>query len=308
MILKSLQHGFVQARSNKRMVAVYYLANLLFGLLLMLPLRAILSDFVGNSLMAARLAGPLDMDFLFEFFKHKNEAVSVFSGMSLVVPLVYWFFLLFLSGGALAVFAHGDKYHPTMFWGSAAKYFGRFCRLALWSVLFLAVLIAAYLSIIGIERLLLGSDPYQNLSYWKGWINLGLRSFLVLLFGLALDYGRIYTVLTDERNMRAALKHGIKFAFGNFLQTFGLAFMLLIIGAVLLVIYNPIANSLSAPHWLIVIMLFFVQQLYMVFRMLLRLTSYASQLHLYQQLAAEPVPATATSTSDLTMGDLGVAT
>ncbi|MDZ7343998.1 MAG: hypothetical protein ONA90_05740, partial [candidate division KSB1 bacterium] len=247
-------------------------------------------EFIGNSLMGAKLGGPLDMDFLFEFFKHKGEAIGAFNGLILVVPAAYWLFTLFLSGGALAVFASGGKYTPVLFWGSAAKYFGRFIRLALWCVPAFAMLFSIQFVETGIQRLIFGSDPYQNIIYWGGWIKLGLRSLGILLFGLILDYARIHAVLTEERRMRFSVWQSIRFAFGNFLQTFGLALLLLMIGAVALLIYNPIADSLSAPNAVIVFMLFLLQQAYMIFRTTLRLTLYSSQLHLYRQLSAEVAP------------------
>src|SRR5574341_468049 len=297
-MINSLKSGFAQVRANKRLVVVFYLANLFFGLLLMLPLRSILSDFVDNSQMGTKLGGPLDMDFLFEFFKHKGEAIDVFRGLVLTVPAANWLFTLFLSGGALAVFAGGEQYNATFFWGNAAKYFGRFLRLTLWSLPAFAILFCLQFLETGVQRLIFGSDPYQNLTYWGGWIKAGLREIGFLLFAMILDYARIHAVLTDERKMRTSLLQGIGFAFGNFLQTFGLALLLLIAGVVALVIYNPIANSFSAPNALIVFMLFLLQQVYMIFRTGLRLTTYASQLHLYRQLTAEPAATPITSTGE----------
>jgi hypothetical protein len=301
MILNSLKSGFDQVRANKRMVVVFYLANLFFGLLLMLPLRAILSSFIGKSQMADKLGGPLDMDFLFEFFKHTEGVVPAFMGLILIVPAANWLFTLFLSGGAFATLAGGEKYNAAFFWGSSAKYFGRFVRLTLWSLPVFAVLFCLQFLETGVQRLIFGSDPYQNITYWGGWIKVGLRQIGFLLFAMVLDYARIHAVLNDERKMRTSLLQGIKFVFGNFLYTFGLAFLLLLIGAVALVIYNPIANSLNAPNALIVIMLFAWQQVYMVFRTLLRLTTYASQLQLYRELRTAPEPAAITSTGEQPM-------
>ncbi|MCI0695883.1 hypothetical protein L0337_28265 [candidate division KSB1 bacterium] len=294
MILNSLKTGFAQVRANKRLVVVFYLANLFFGLLLMLPLRAIVKDFIGNSQMGAKLGGPLDMDFLFEFFKHSSEAVPAFMGLVLIVPAANWLFTLFLSGGALATYAGNEKYNAAFFWGNSAKYFGSFVRLTLWSLPVFAVLFCLQFLETGVQRLIFGSDPYQNITYWGGWIKVGLRQLGILLFVMVLDYARIHAVLNDERKMRTSLLQGLKFVFGNFLYTFGLALLLLIVGATALVIYNPIANSLAAPNALIVIMLFVWQQAYMIFRTLLRLTTYASELHLYRQRAAEPAEITTT--------------
>jgi hypothetical protein len=307
MILHSLKSGFAQVRTNKRMVAVFYLANLLFGLLLMLPLRAIVKDFIGNSQMGAKLGGPLDMDFLFEVFKHSGEVVPAFMGLILIVPASNWLFTLFLSGGAFATFAGGEKYNAAFFWGNSAKYFGRFVRLTLWGLPVFAVLFCLQYLETGVQRLIFGSDPYQNLTYWGGWIKVGLRQIGFLLSFMILDYARIHAVLTDERRMRTSLLQGMKFVLGNFLYTFGLALLLLIVGAVALVIYNPIANSLAAPNALIVIMLFVWQQVYMIFRTTLRLTTYASQLDLYRQRAEAPAPAAITSAGEQPMEGLAPA-
>ncbi|MDZ7362752.1 MAG: hypothetical protein ONB46_18795 [candidate division KSB1 bacterium] len=301
MIWNSLKTGFAQVWANKRLILVFYLANLFFGLLLMLPLRAMLSDFIGNSEMGAKLGGPLDMDFLFEFFKHSGEVVPALTGLLLIVPIANWLFTLFLSGGAFATFAADGKYQATFFWSNAAKYFGRFLRLTLWSVPVFAIFFCLQYLESGVERLIFGSDPYQNITYWGGWIKVGLRQLGFLLFGMALDYARIHTVLNDEQKMRVSLVQGLKFAFGNFLQTFGLAFLLLAVGAAALVVYNPVANSLSAPNAMIIFMLFIWQQIYMLFRMTLRLTTYSSQLDLYRRLIAGPESVPATSTGEQPM-------
>lgn len=293
MILSSIKHGFSQAWANKRMIFVFYLTSLVFGVIVMWPMRAMLQGFIGNSLMGAELAGRMNMDFLFEFFKNVSSAPNVFAALAFTVPALFWLFVLFLSGGALAVFARAEKYEPVYFWGNAAKYFGRFVRLTLWSLPVLAILFCLQFLETGLQRLFFGSDPYQNISYWGSWIAFVLRYLGIFLFFIVLDYARIYTVLNDERKMRVALWRGLKFAFGNIGRTFGLAILLALSGVVALAIYNPIANVLSAPNGFVIFLLLLVQQAYMFFRMILKLTAYSGQMHLYQGIAArkeEPAP------------------
>ena len=269
------------------MVLIYYLANLLFGIVLMLPFRTILSRFVGHSLMGAKLGGRLDMDFLFEFFKHNPNVTANYAGLFLIVPAVYWLFTLFLSGGAFSVFTSGEKYSANLFWGSAARYFGRFIRLVLLSIPLFAILFCLQFLWNAIERILFGSDPYQYITHWGGWIKVGLRYISLILYFLILDYARIHAVITDDPRMRISLWQGIKFAYGNFLKTFGLAFLLFVVGIVALIIYNPIADLLSAPLTIVIPVLFLWQQIYMVFRMMLRLTLYGSEVRLYNVLFSE---------------------
>ena len=278
--------------SNKRMVLVFYITNLIFGLVLMLPFRDALDNFVGRSLMGAELAGRFNMDFLFDFLKHNNNITSISQGMILIVPVIYWLLFLFLSGGAFVVFASGDKYSSSVFWGGAAKYFGRFFRLVLWSIPVIAILFCLQFIETGFQRIFFGNDPYQYVNYWGGWIKFGLRAISILLIGLVLDYARIHVILNDERKMRISLWHGIKFAFANIKQTFSLTSILFLVGVVTLVIYNPIANSLSAPNVFVILLLFILQQIYMFFRMMLRLTLFPSQIHLYKGLSVVSEPAT----------------
>ena len=134
----------------------------------------------------------------------------------------------------------------------------------------------------GIQRLIFGKDPFEYIKFYGAWIKVGLRYLSILLIYLVFDYSRIHVVLSDERKMRKSLLAGIKFSFGKFLNTFGLSLLLFIFGAVVLVIYNPLADLLHAPLTVIILLLFLLQQFYMLFRMMLKLMKFSSQLELYQ--------------------------
>ncbi len=298
MIL-SLKSGFAQMWTNKSMVFIFFLTNFMFGLLLMLPGRAVLSGFAAQTLMGQKLAGRFSFDFLFEFIRENGTIFDVYTVLFMVVPAVYWFFGLFLSGGAFAIFKSGEKFRAGHFWWNCGKYFGRFARLLLWGLPVLGVLLLLQFIWVGLERLIWGGDPYEYITYWGAWVKFGLRTVSILLFGLVLDYSRIYTVITDENRMRISLWRGIKFAFANLGQTFGLALTLFLTGIVVLVLYNPIADSLSMPNGFVIFTLFLVQQLYMFWRMMLRLTLYSSQMHLYRRIPEDATLPTATLSDDV---------
>jgi hypothetical protein len=284
MIVNSIKSGIRQMWQNKPMILIYYLANLFFGVILMLPFRSMLSQFVGNSLMGEKLAGRLDMDFLFEFIKENPKLISTYAALILLLFTAYWSLSLFLSGGAFSVFASGEKFTSSLFWGSAVKYFGRFIRLVLWSIPVFALLFGATFIWNGFERLIFGKDPYQNITYWGGWIQMGLRYLALIIYFMILDYARIHAVTTNEIRLRISLWHGIKFVYENFWKTFGLALLLFIAGIIALIIYNPIANLLSAPLWVVIVVLFFWQQVYVGWRMIVRLVLYAGEVGLYKSI------------------------
>ena len=298
-MISSLKSGFAQMWTNKRMVFIFFATNFMFGLLLMLPGRAALSGFASQTLMGQKLAGRFSFDFLFDFIRENGTIIDVYTVLFMIVPAVYWLFGLVLSGGAFAMFKSGEKFSAGDFWWNCGKYFGRFARLLLLSLPVFGVLLLLQFVWAGLERLFWGSDPYQYITYWGAWVKFGLRTISILLFGLVLDYSRIYTVIADEKRMRISLWRGIRCAFTNLGQTFGLALTLFLAGVVVLAFYNPIADSLSAPNGFVIFTLFLAQQLYMFWRMMLRLTLYSSQMHLYQRITDGVTLSTAERSDDV---------
>lgn len=273
-------------RRNPRFVVLYYLANLSAGLLLALPFFFLLRGFAGTSLAGAGLATRIDMDFLVELVKENRNAVPPLGALSLFVAAAYWLLGLFLSGGAFTVFVLSTRSKPIFFWGSAARYFGRFLRLFLLCLpVFAALILGLPLIESGLSRLFFGTDPYQSTLYWGRWLKVGLSFLGIILSGMVLDYARVHAVVRDERRMRISLAGGVIFAFRNFKATFGLAFSLFLLGTLVLLAYGALSGFLSFPVPLAVIFLILLQQVYILFRMLLRLSLYSSEVALFRAVS-----------------------
>jgi hypothetical protein len=254
--------------------------NLLCALVLAIPFWSILSRFAGQNLMGAGIAAQIDMVFVLEFLYESRRAISPIQSLVLLVFVIHWLVALFLSGGAMAVLASGESYWPSVFWGKAAKFFGRFLRLALWAIVPLLVLALLPLAAAGLQRLIYGSDPYGYVTYWGTWIRIGLGAFALAFLGVCFDYARIDAVLSNERRMRRALWRGIRFTFRNLVATIGLALLLFLVGATIYWLYRAFSGALSASSVFTVILLVVVQQVYMLWRMALRLTRYSAEIAL----------------------------
>lgn len=288
MIRHVLKRGFSRVRSGKRMVLLYYFANTVFAGVIVFPAYLMLDRFADQSLLGASLEGGLDLDLLIEFARYNTSGLTAIAAVALLVVPLAWMAGLFLSGGAYAVFsieAEMTAYTPILFWGGAARYFGRFIRLTLMMIPVCAVVLCLPLLEKGIERVVFGDDPYQNISYWGGWIRTGLMFVSIVLCGVLLDYARIHTVLTDEQRMRKAVTRSVRFTVSHPGRTFVLALAVFTIGAVILTVYAGIAPLLSFPGSAAVVLLLLLQQAVIFTRMALRLTLYASQLELFRTLS-----------------------
>ncbi|MCK6562771.1 hypothetical protein HUU39_22245 [candidate division KSB1 bacterium] len=295
MLRTSLKTGLEQLHANWRMVLVYYLSSLVFGLILTLPMWTSLRRFIGASEMGALLAGRLDWDFAIEFLHNNPSLLPTLQRLLVLMFLLHTLWSLFLSGGAFAIFAAGRRYEPAVFWSGAAKYFGRFLRLSAWSLLpAFALLLLLFLPGL-LKRVIFGSDPYENVGYWMGWVTVGWSYVCLLFFKLVFDYARIHVVMAEDRQMRFALAEGLRFVLRNFARAFALSLLFFCTGLLVLAIYNPLADSLAAPSALVIFLLFVLQQAYLFWRKALGLALDASQVQLYResQRAAheEPQPA-----------------
>ncbi|MEE9554976.1 MAG: hypothetical protein V3W18_11820 [candidate division Zixibacteria bacterium] len=284
MIFESVKTGFGQTWANKRLIAVFYLVNLILGLAIAIPIAGLVDSFVGKSMIRDSLAAGMDWNFLFEFLDINHKQLPGMGNLFFFIPLIFVLSILFLSGGAIGVFAGHEKYKPSEFWGNCGQYFGRFFRLALMSIPLLAILFSIRLLADGIERLFFGADPYENLAYWFGVAKIGLGIIGLLLYGLVLDYARIYMVINDEIKSRVALWRGLKFAVGNIGRTFSLALILFLTGLAVLFVYYHLSNLLSSSHVAIILLLVLFQQIYILWRVILRLTFYSGQVNFYKRI------------------------
>jgi hypothetical protein len=285
MIFSSLKKALQLVFANKRMIIIFYVTNLLAGIVFILPLNALLSSYAGSSGMAKKLATGMDMDFLLEFMNDNTSFFSLVTISLFAISGIYWLFSLFLSGGAFQLFNEQKTYEPKLFWAGCGAYFGRFFRLSIMSLPVLFLFMLFPLIINGLQKLMFGSDPYQYITFWANALRIGLGYIGILLFSIVFDYSRIYTVNTDSKKMWRALLFGLKFSYSHFLKTFLLALVLFGIGLLFLALYNLISSYLLSQNGWIILMLFLTQQLYMIMRMVIRLWLYSGQCVLHQEIS-----------------------
>jgi hypothetical protein len=281
-MIPSVREGFRSTLRIKKLIVIFYLVNLSFALLVMLPVRSALSSFGGGTLAGEGLANHFDFDFLAEFLHANGTTFSATFMTFLAAGTLYWLANLFLSGGAYATFWGGDTPAPETFWAGAGKYFGRFLRLGLWSVIALGVFYLVQFTLPLAIHVIFGKDPYQSIVWWGNWIRTGVGLLGIILYFIVVDYGKLYIVSSGDHRGGRALVEGVRFAFRHIGATSGIALTLFIAGVVVLLLYNPASDALRAPSWGALLLLFFLQQLYIFVKMLLRVALYGSQAVYYR--------------------------
>lgn len=200
---------------------------------------------------------------------------------------------LFLAGGLLDRLARDRTVGAAAFFSACGVWSGRFLRLALvvapvYVFLFLHVhhwlldhLYRRWTHDVTVERTAFA-------------IRLGLYlvfTGLVCAVNLVTDYAKIRAVVEDRRSMLGALVAGWRFVVRHPAKTGGLYAIDLLLAALVALLYLAAAPGASAP-----LLGFFVGQLYIVLRVVVRLQFMASQTALFQSklahagYVAAPVP------------------
>jgi hypothetical protein len=285
MILRALQSTLTRIWLLKRLWLLYYLTGFLFAALVAIPARSIISSYAGNTLMAGRLSGRMDLTFLIELLQYRGEAIKPLFLITLLLAALFWLLLLFLSGGTLKLLGKDHPYRPREFWDACGRYFGRFVRLFLWSLPLLALLLLLPSLVTLVERIIWGKDPAEPVAQWCTYIKMGGRYLALLLWAVCFDYARITAMQKNEKKTRRLLLPLLRFIGSHFVRLSMLALLLAVLSLLALGVYLLIAGWLRAPSAVVITLLFLWQQLYMLLRAGLRLLSLGSQLKLYQEIS-----------------------
>lgn len=226
-------------------------------------------------------------NFVYDFFVRWELNLGPTS-LLFFLSLLYVCTNTFLAGGFIGIYAKDYPSTFTEFLMDGARYFGKFFRVAL------VALILYYLFYAFIVDLLNNSiqswtqnEASETVPYRYYMVRNVLVLFLVSLLSMIFDYARVRMVVDERTSSLGAFIAGARFAFANFASTYGLYVLLIVIGFILIALYAIVESLIPQNSYWPLVLLFVVQQLYMLFRLWLKANFYASQTRLYQTLTAE---------------------
>lgn len=193
----------------------------------------------------------------------------------------------FLAGGFIGIYSKDYPSTFTEFLMDGARYFGKFFRVAL------VALILYYLFYFFLVDWINNSiqswtqnEASETVPYRYYMVRNVVVLFMVSLLSMIFDYARVRMVVDERTSSLGASIAGARFAFANFANTYGLYFLLIVIGFILIVLYAIVESLIPQNSYWPLVLLFLVQQLYMLLRLWLKANFYASQTRLYQTVSA----------------------
>ena len=294
--------GLMRVKRAPWLVIGLWLSTLLLALPLSLALHAMLGEHLGSSMAAQAVAEGLSFDWWNEFLAQTTGVGKTFvpailgfaailqnlSGVadasgppSPVVWVVVAQLLLstFLLGGLLDRLARDRAIGAGAFFAACGVYVFRFLRL---SVMALAVYAFLFIIVHGwlFDRLYPRLITELTVERTAFFYRLGLYAVfgaLVLFTNLVFDYAKVRAVVEDRRSMIGALSAGFRFVRRNPGATVGLYGVNSLAFVAVLFAYYLVAPGAAADA-----RAFAIGQVFIVFRVIVRLQFAASQTALFQ--------------------------
>jgi hypothetical protein len=281
----AFKEGVRLVNRNKRMWLLFLLVNLLFASVLVLPVFNLLSDLLSHSLYAEATFKDLDVQMVAEFLYQYQGFPTAWLPLLVAGIVLYLVASTFMAGGVLEVFHSEDaRFSLSKFLSGCGKYFPRFLRLLLFSLLFYAAVLGINAGLAALSGKWLENSLSERPVAGLVWLRTAVILFLLCLVNMAFDYAKIKLVVDESKKAMRTTMASIRFLTQNLRATFGLYFTIGLIGVFFLLAYTMLGNTLPSTSAGLVLVGFLLQQIFILSKIWVRLTFFSSQMALYKGL------------------------
>jgi len=129
---------------RQRVLWWVFAVNLILSALGTAPTHNKLQEVIGHSLAGQSLTKGFDLGMFFELVRVPESNLFASHGDSLHAGILFFLFMLFVTGGILAVYREDRKLKTGEFFGASGAFFWRFVRLLLFSLIPFGILAGAF--------------------------------------------------------------------------------------------------------------------------------------------------------------------
>jgi hypothetical protein len=277
----------------KRLWALLWVFHLALAASVALPLGTLVGENVARSVWASDLARHFDLAWAIEAMEFWRGIPSVTTGYAFAAAALFAVLAnAFFAGGGITILAdESQPYTPRRFYEGCGRFFWRFFRLLLVSLVCYALVMVVNAILAKIAGKIWGEGMAAAPQVFFGYFRMVLMIGLLALVNMVFDYAKIRIILENRRSAFGAAVWAWKFVFRNFARTAGLFASLLGLGLLFALAYWAVRAVLpeSAVGWLLLVALF--QQALVLARLWLRLMFWSSQTLVYDELLPRYRPA-----------------
>ncbi len=274
---------------NIKFVILFWLTNFLLALVLSIPFFNLLLNNLGKSLLSDRLNQGFDYLWYIQFRNLYEVPLNQIPWVIYTVAGIYIIIQTFYSGGLISVFNQYRKNHFVDFFYGGVKYFYRFFKVLLISLIFYSVLFIVNNIANNIITDLFNNSEHIVLEFIIRFLRYVFLLFFIGIITLVSDYTKVSLVLKNKNKVIKEIFSTILFIKDNFTIVFYVFLLVAILGAVGTILYNLIVITIPRTPYYFLAFSFILQQMLIIFRLLIRMLFCSSEVVIYKDLAANIV-------------------
>ena len=279
--------GIRQVFYNFKFVSLLWSLGAITALIISMPVFQMMQESLKTSLLNDKLAAGFEYLWLVQFREIFSVQIDSLHYLFLAVLLGYLMIQNFYSGGLIAVFNMPKKNHMLDFFYGGVRYWYRFLKILSISLIFygIAFLFNDLLAMI-IHKAFVNSENAM------AEFILNLLKYIILIFLIGItaiisDYAKVIVVVGDERSSVQSIKKAIVTIKNNFNTIFSVFVIISVTGALGAIVYNAVGRFIPRTPYYFLALTFIMQQMLVIFRLLIRMLFYSSEVLIYKDTTAE---------------------
>lgn len=272
---------------NSKFVLLLWVANLIFAFIVSMPIYYTINDNLGNSAIGQFISDEFSVYWLNQFMFNYKPVINIVPFLLISTLIAYMLVQSFFVGGLISIFNLPKKNHSVDFFYGSVKYWFRFTKIMIISLLFFA---CAFL----FNDLLGNLITYIFINTENELLDLILRSlrYIILIFLIGIitiisDYTRVALVVKDSNKILKEINNTLIFLKKNFTVTFFVFFIVAVIGGIGSIFYNLISLLLPRSSFTIILLSFIIQQFLIIFRFFVRMLFFATEVYIFKDINSD---------------------
>ena len=294
----AFSHGMRRIWLHKRILLWLYLVNVAFAGVLLHPFRQVL-DKVSKTDLADDFLEGFSIDAFVDVSLHVGAELKALGFAAAGLGVLYLLLNVFLAGGIVATLTLDHRVSLHRFLAGASRFFSRYLRLFLTFAVTVGAVVAGYGAGLQpyLDELAEAATTDRDAFLFKA-LGVVILLFVVSLIVMVFDYAKVRTVVDRRKSMVVCAWSAMSFSVRRFWRCFRLFYLNLLIVVVLMALLAVVGNQFSNATMGSMIGLFAVQQVFILWRIWMKLSFFASALAMYDSnVSGEAKPGSVAPTS-----------
>ena len=282
-VMRSYSKGIQDALLRPKAAFLFWAVNALFGVFVYSQVAGALSQILARSLAGEALMKGSAVETLAEIMTAPGAPIAGFIRMVVVLFALYVFVAPFLYGGVL-----NDLVRPrevigfgASFWASGGKYYGRFFRLEILSILLWIPSAAVYFVADKVFAAAAPDPQAEQIRFYLILARIVLALFLFFMMKMTVDYARIRIAVTETHGTLGALLWAIVFVVRKLLKSLLLYYLLGITALLGLALYLGLHSFIAETTTGGVLIGLFLTELHIFWRCFIKVAYQGAQVRFY---------------------------